>query len=169
MGKEKNKPHLPDPKNRFETSLFFEVRERQFRQLSLRIKDLKAIALSPEYSSSEKRKAIREADKLLKRKPGYPKRMDNETLQLLTEQFSEWKEALTTIQKLYRGFLKQGMSKSEALDTLTEIPRLSFFSKGELKHIVNTNVRPYILSVLSRASGFKESTLGNRIRLTKLQ
>lgn len=169
MGKEKNKPHLPDPKNTVETSLFFEVRERQFRQLSDRLKYLKAIALSPDYSNSEKRKAIREADRLLKRKPGYPKRMDNETLQWLTEQYAEWKEALTTIQKLYRGFLKQGMSKSEALDTLAEIPRFSFFSKRGLKYIVNTNYRPYILAVLSRASGFKESTLGNRIRLTKLQ
>jgi len=136
------------------------------------LKRLRIIALSQDSSLDEKRKAVGEADTILKRKRGGRKILSDETVQWLTEEYDQWIKFLTTIQKLYDDFtIKQGMSKQEALDALTKIPHIDsdFFSNEELAHIVTTSHREYILEALSHLSGFAVSTLDRRIRRKDLQ
>ncbi len=165
--KKKNKPLPVEPEKVSPTNIYFEGLIRRAQQQLNELKHLRAVALYHNSTPSEKRKAVKRADDILKKKRGQQKRLDEETLQWLRKQYIEWRTFLRFIRKAYNGFRDQGISKQEALDKLAKEPRLDLFSERELNNIVKTNfrIRPYILELLSRASGFKKSTLSTKIRL----
>ena len=169
MGKKnkRNKPYLPDPKVSFQIHTYFDYQIKKAQGQLDKLKHLKSIAVSRNSSVDVKWEKIKEADTVLKKEPGQQKKLDGETLQLLTELYNEWMSILKFIRRAHKGFCEQGMSKQGALDKLVEMPRLDLFSRDGLANVLTTNLRPYILEILSDLSGFAKSTLAGKIKTTK--